>query len=501
MRRCVFAVFCVLCASPVFGADPDPIANLKNKVVERRLANGLRLLVVERHTAPLVSFQMLFRVGGVDEEPGRTGLAHLFEHMLFKGSQTVGTKDFSKEKTLIDKLDLADKRIRGEESKGPKADPETLKKLREDMKSLEEEQARLIIPAEFDEIYQRNGARGLNAFTGRDMTGFVVSLPSNRWELWPILESDRMKRPVLREFYKERDVVMEERRMRYEDHPRGKIWEEFLAHAFIAHPYRLPTIGWMSDVRNLTRPDAVKFYESHYVPGNAVLAVVGDVDAGEVGDKLERYFAGIPSGEIPKPSAGVEPKPSGERRVLIDFDAEPTLLLGYHKPNQPHPDDTVFSVIEQILSRGRTSRFNRNIVDKKLAVSAWASNGVPGERYPNLIVFGGSPRNPHGNRELEGAIISELEKLAQEPVSPREIEKVANGLESDFIRLLASNEGLASQLSYAEAVLGNWREPFEFLERARKVTPEDVRRVAREYFKRSNLTSAWLERAAGKGKP
>ena len=225
------------------------------------------------------------------------------------------------------------------------------------------------------------------------------------------------------------------------------------------------------------------------------------MDAGEVGDKLERYFAGIPSGEIPKPSAGVEPKPSGERRVLIDFDAEPTLLLGYHKPNQPHPDDTVFSVIEQILSRGRTSRFNRNIVDKKLAVSAWASNGVPGERYPNLIVFGGSPRNPHGNRELEGAIISELEKLAQEPVSPREIEKVANGLESDFIRLLASNEGLASQLSYAEAVLGNWREPFEFLERARKVTPEDVRRVAREYFKRSNLTSAWLERAAGKGKP
>ncbi len=483
----------VLLPSALFAAN-DPVKDLEKRVTEHTLKNGMKLLILERHFSPLVSFQMMFHAGGVDEVNGKTGLAHLFEHMMFKGTKTVGTKDYAREKIVLDKIDETARAVMAEEAKGAKADPNKLKALKSQMASLELEHQKWIVPSEFDQLYQQAGGEGLNAYTAKDVTAFIVSLPSNKWELWAMLESDRMKHPVLREFYKEKDVVMEERRMRYDNDPEGKLWENFLSIAYQAHPYGLPTIGWMPDIRGLTLSDAEKFFKAHYAPNNAVVAIVGDVSAEEVIGKCEQYFAGVSSQTLPESAITEEPEQEGERRAVVNFDAEPQILIGYHKPNAPDPDDFVFDLIDQILSRGRTSMFHKNIEEKKIAVSAWASNGNPGERFPNMMIFGGSPRNPSTNEDLENAVLAQLESLKNVPVPARDLEKIRNQMEADFIRNLASNAGMASQLCQYQSILGDWKFMMQYLEGIKKVTPEDIQRVAKKYFTPRNRTVVRLER-------
>lgn len=497
-KRLFFILFSLLNCVILF-ADHDPVKQLENRVVSHTLKNGMKVLILERHIAPLVSFQMMFRAGGVDEVPGKTGLAHLFEHMMFKGSKIVGTKNYEKEKVIHKEIDRIARQIIDEESKENNADAGKINSLRKKMNELEEEQQKWIDTSEFDGIYQREGGEGLNAFTAQDMTGFVVSLPSNKWELWPVMESDRMANPVLREFYKEKDVVMEERRMRYENAPQGKIWENFVSKAYTAHPYQSPTIGWMKDIKKLTLADAEHFYQEHYAPNNATVAIVGDVVPEEVIQKLEKYFSKISSQPMISVSVPEEPPQTEERRTMVPFDSEPMMLMGFHKPNPPHPDNFAIEVIEDILSRGRTGRFNRNIVDKKIAVSVWASNGNPGERYPNLIVIGASPRNPFKNSDVEKAIWKEIEHLGKEKVPEKELQKIRNQIEADFIRNLSSNMGMASEMAYDQTVIGDWRYLFRYLDGIRKVTPEDIHRTANEYFKKSNCTVAYLQRE-GSGK-
>lgn len=494
MKRIV--VIALVLFAPVFVSadEANPIQGLEQKIVEHTLKNGMKVIILERPFAPLVSFEMMFRAGGVDEVSGKTGLAHLFEHMMFKGSKTVGTKDYEKEKVVLDQIDKTAREIMAEEAKKERADPKRLQSLKQKMEELEKEHQGLIVPAEFDEIYQREGGEGLNAFTAQDMTAFVVSLPANKWELWAILESDRMENPVLREFYKERDVVMEERRMRYDTSARGKIWEQFISAAYMAHPYGSPTIGWMSDIKRLTLSDAENFFKAHYAPNNVAVAVVGDVRPKEVIEKLEHYFARVSSQPLPAEEVTEEPPQEGERRINIQFDSEPNLMMGFHKPNAPHPDNYAIEMLGEILNRGRASRFNRNIVEKKIAVSVWASNGEPGERYPNMIVFGGAPRKPYTNSDLEKAILDELDKLKREKVPEKELQRVRNQIEAEFIRNIASNNGMASQLAYAQTVLGDWRQIFTYLEEIRKVTPDDIQRVANQYFVSTNKTVAFLER-------
>ncbi len=485
-------------------AGPNPIEQLKTRVIQHQLKNGMQVLILERPAAPLVSFQMMFRAGGVDEVSGKTGLAHLFEHMMFKGSKTVGTKDYAKEAVVLAKIDAAARDIIAEESKGERADAERLKSLRRQMKELEAEHQKLIIPAEFDQLYQQAGGEGLNAFTGQDMTAFVISLPSNKWELWPILESDRMANPVLREFYKERDVVMEERRMRYDNSPQGKLWENFVALAYQAHPYGSPTIGWMPDLRRLTAGDASAFFRKYYSPSNATVAIVGDVRPKEVIARLESHFAKVPAQPLPNETVTEEPVQDGERRATVYFPSEPSLMMGFHKPNAPHPDNIVMELIEDLLGSGRTSRFNKNIVEKKIAASVWAGNGNPGERYPNLIVISGAPRHPRTNADLEKAVLAELEKLKKEKVPERELAKIRNRMEADFIRGLSSNGGMAGELAYAQVVLGDWKTIFKILDGIRKVTADDVQRVANLYFNQRNMTVVYLEKEtapAGAAKP
>ncbi len=493
MKRILY-LFLIIFSIPSFAGALDSIRELEKRVVERTLTNGLKIIVLERPQFPLVSFEMMFRVGGVDETLGKTGLAHLFEHMTFKGTKRIGTKNFEMEKPLLEKIERIAQEITLEESKDTEVNPNKIEQLKSQLAALETEHQKWIDGEEFDEIYSRHGAEDLNAFTAKDMTGFVVSLPSNQWELYFALESDRMQNPILREFYKEKDVVLEERRMRYENSPAGLLWENLVSNAFRAHPYSFPTIGWSSDIERLSIQDAQEFFKTHYGPNHATLVIVGNVKADKILEAAQKYFGSIPAQDVPPSLKTSEPPQIGEKRIKIVFDAEPSFLMGFHKINPPHPDNFTVEMIEQILSRGRTSRLYKNIVQKKLALESSASNGDPGERYPNLIVIGASPRKPHTNLDVETAIWKELESLKSKKAEESELEKIRNQIEADFLRNLNSNSGMASLLSYYATVIGDWRYLFKYLEGIRGVTPEQIQAAAQKIFVRKNSTVVYLER-------
>lgn len=473
-------------------AQSAPAQNLQDRVIEHRLKNGLVLLLLERHGFPTVATSIRVKAGGVDELPGSTGLAHMVEHMLFKGTKTVGTRDFEKEKPLLEQIQKLGNALDQEERRGNSAE---VPRLKTELKRAQEEHRKLIVKDEFARIYGENGGVGYNASTSKDLTTYIVSLPANRLELWARLEADRMANPVLREFFTERDVVLEERRRGVESVGSSRLYQEFLAASFQAHPYRLPVIGWESDVRWLTPEKLSRFLQTYYVPNNAVIAIVGDINPREVIDLIEKYFGPIPAGPTPPPVVLEEPPQRGERRVQVVFEAEPSIYIGYHKPNIPAREDYVFDVIDALLTDGRTSRLYRTLVeDKKIAYYVSTSPGTPGARYPNLFVLRAAPRYPHTTRELEEGIYAEIEKLQRELVTPRELEKIRNRLEVNFLRGLRSNSGLASQISYFQTITGDWRYILNHRRILGTVTPEEIREVARKYLIPENRTVAELLR-------
>jgi predicted Zn-dependent peptidase len=306
-------------------------------------------------------------------------------------------------------------------------------------------------------------------------------------ELWMVMESDRFGNPVLREFYKERQVVMEERRLSVESQPVGRLLEEFMAVAYKAHPYGDGIVGHMSDIATLTRAEAEAFFEQYYSPGNLTIAIVGDVDPDRVQSLAVEYFGRIPSRPKPDPVETVEPPQLGERRVVVEDPAQPFVLIGYHKPDIHHPDDAVFDAITDIVGIGRTSRLYKSLVkEKRIAVAASGFQGMPGVKYPNLFLFYAVPARGHTNEECEAAIDAEIERLKSEPVSPEELAKAKTRARASLIRQLDSNSGLAAQLTFYEVVTGDWRNLFGQLDKIDKVTAEDIQRVAGEYFTTQN---------------
>jgi predicted Zn-dependent peptidase len=473
------------------GAAPG----LAERVIEHRLANGLTVLLVERHEAPIVSINVTFGVGGMHELTGSTGVAHLYEHMAFKGTRTIGTKDYARERPLLEELDRLNAEIKKRRAAGEGTEASELQRLEQTFKEVQDRADQLVVGNEMSLLYQRHGAVGLNASTGKDVTRYVVSLPANRLPLWAAIESDRMAHPVLREFYKERAVVMEERRLRTDDSPNGLLYEAFAAAAFQAHPYGFPTIGWASDIQALTPGETDQFFRTYYGPANATIAIVGDINPKETLALIERTFGAVPPAPTPPPVITAEPEQRGERRVEVEFDAEPIMLIGYHKPAIGHPDDFVFDVIESVLSEGVTSRLYHRIVrEKRLATAIGADAGFPGAVAPNLFVISAAPLAPHTTAEVESAVYEELERLKTEPVSAKELEKVLNNLDADLVRALRSNSGLAGQLAYFQTVARDWRYVLKAREKIAAVMPDDIRRVARAYFTKANRTVATLVR-------
>ncbi len=486
-------VLCTLLAL-VPAATGQYLAAFENRLSEFTLDNGLKFLVLERHEVPVVTCYIHANVGAVDEVKGITGVAHLLEHMAFKGTKTIGTTDYEAEEKLMAKMDLMFQAIKLEQRKGNTAHEQQLAELRKEFEDAQQEAQTLLMHDEFDEVFKRAGCVGLSARTNYDSTVYCVSLPSNKLELWMLMESDRFLNLVLREFYKEKDVVMEERRFRTENQPVGRLGEEFLAVAYKAHPYGEPAVGHMSDLKTLTRIEVQAFFNKYYVPSNLTVAIVGDVEPDLAKELAQAYFSRIPCQPLPDPVETVEPPQLGERRVVVEDPAQPIILIGYHKPSINHPDNAVFDAITDIMGRGRTSRLYKRLVkEKKIAMYSTCFQGRPGNKYPGLFVFYAVPGRNHTNEECEEAIYAVIERLKNEPVSEEELKKTRTRTKAGLIRQLTHNFGLAQQLTFYEVVTGNWRNLFRQLGQIEQVTAEDIQRVARTYFTKRNRTVGMIK--------
>jgi len=474
----------LLSVTTVSGFD---FSELENSVTEFTLNNGLKIIVMERHEAPVATFVSFANVGSVDDPKGYTGLAHMFEHMAFKGTTTLGTKDIDEELKLIRVEDSLFMELRAERNKGRLADSARIEALETAYEDAREASYQFVVPNEFGNIVEREGGVGLNAGTGYDFTVYFISFPSNRLELWMALESERFLNPVLREMYKERDVVAEERRMRTDSNPIGRLIEEFLAIAFKSHPYGVPGIGNMSDIQYYSRQEAKAFFEKYYGPSNLVVAIVGDVKPKDVIKFAKEYWERIPYRPAPQRVATVEPEQLGERRVVLEDPSQPFYGVGWHIPEGTHSDRPALDALVDYLGQGRTSLLYKNLVkEKKIAMQVAAFTGFPGDKYPSMILVYAMAASEHTNDEIETEIFGEVEKLKDELLAEEEVAKIKARAKASLINQLDSNQGLAFQLAGYHTYWGDWRALFRELERINAVTAEDIQRVAKEYLTKKN---------------
>ncbi len=485
--------FVFLCAAALRGQSVD-INEIAKHVTVKTLKNGLTVLIYERPVAPVFSFFTQVDTGSAQDIDGQTGLAHMMEHEAFKGTPSIGTKDWTKERVALEKIERSYVDYRAELDKRVGRDETKLKQLEKTWMDAREAADAFVEPNEFSKILDQNGEVGMNAFTSEDETGYFYSLPANRVELWAYMESERFLHPVFREFYKERDVVMEERRMRTDSNPIGRLVEQLLASSYIANPYHRLPIGWMSDLQHISATEGAAFFRKYYVPSNMVLAIVGDVKAAPTMAIVEKYFGRLPAAPKPDMTVTTEPPQTAERRVVMRERSQPIFLEGYHRPDYRDPDDNVYDVLSDILSRGRTSRLYRALVrDQKIALQAQGFGGFPGVKYPQLFAFFAVSAPGHTPKEQEDAIHKEIDRLKNENVSDDELKSVKTRAKADLVRSLGDNSGLAQNLALYQTRYGDWRELFRQVDKIDKVTKADLRRVANKVFVASNRTVGVIE--------
>jgi predicted Zn-dependent peptidase len=494
--RVTFVLCFVLC-SISFGQD---LASFEKRTTVKKLANGLTVVICERPEAPVFSFFTHVDAGSAQDPMGKTGLAHMFEHMAFKGTDTIGTRDYKDEKKALEKVEEAYAAYLAERDKPVGRDEQKLKELEKRWRDAiaEADKYSAAYNNEFGRIVESEGGEGLNAFTNLDETGYHYSFPINRLELWAYLESERFLHPVMRQFYKERNVVIEERRMRTDSNPVGRLLEQFTEEAFAAHPYHRPTIGWIADLNSFSATDAQHFFDTYYIPSNMVVTVVGDFKASEAMPVIEKYFSRIPSHAKPDERTTDEPPQNSERRVVLREQSQPLYLEGYHRPDYRSPDDQVYDAIADLMSNGRTSRLFRALVrDKQIASDSAGFTGLPGNKYPHLFAFYAFPIPGHKPEEMAAAIHAEIERLKKEDISDEELKMIKTRAKATLIRSLGSNEGLAFALGLNQARYDDWRELFRSVDRIEKVTKADIRRVANKTFVPENRTVGIIEFAGG----
>ncbi|MFO7654853.1 MAG: pitrilysin family protein [Candidatus Krumholzibacteriia bacterium] len=468
--------------------------DLEDRIQEFTLDNGITFIVLERHDVPVFSFRTYMSVGSANEVRGVTGIAHILEHMAFKGTDQIGTSDYKAEKKAMAAEDAAFAALKLERNKGERADPQKLAELEQAFSDAKDAAREYVVSNEFGQIVESNGGVGLNASTWTDETQYFYSLPSNRLELWGYLEGNRMARPVLREFYTEKDgPVTEERRMRTDNSPFGRLLEQLQNLAFMANGYHHSTIGYMSDIETITRADCQEFYDTHYIGPNMTIAIVGDVQLDEVKRVARKYFSAIPGGE-PQPMETLEPDQLGEKRIVLREDSQPVVTIGYKVEGIHHPDDPVYSVIADILGQGRTSRLYTSLVkEQNKAVQAMSFAGYPGKRHRNLLIAFGIPTKGVTAAELEGLLQAEIDKLVDGGVTEQELEAVKQRTRANFVRGLRGNNGMAGQLAFYQGMTGDWRNLFDQVDAIEAVTLDDVQRVAAEIFQPRNRTVALIE--------
>ncbi len=468
---------------------------LEDQIQEFTLDNGMRFILIERTQIPVFSAIVLVGVGSVDEPPGKTGVAHVFEHMAFKGTTTVGTRDYEAEKVILERIEDIGERLTALRADAS-ADPEQIQMLANELRQAQEEHSKYIIDNELDEIYSRNGANFMNAGTGRDFTVYMVSLPANRLELWARMEADRLINPVFRQFYEERDVIKEERRMHTDNSASGDLWEEFRATAFRVHPYGDPVIGWMHDIENLVIDDTRQLFKKYYVPENITVAIAGDINLDELKHIAEQYFSHIPARPMPEDRIPREPPQNHVRKVrVVREDATPYMIMGWHMPRYPHSDSVALDITAQILTAGRTSRLYRRLVEKDLAVSV-SANAETMQRYDGLFTISIVPRTGVDEQEIIDAVLDEIQNLVTNPPTEFEIERIKKQEMVGFVRRLETNMWLAMQLAYFQNLTGDWRYIGQYLRNLKACTADEVSEAVETYLGPANYTIAILEKPA-----
>ncbi|MFB2980918.1 M16 family metallopeptidase [Microseira sp. BLCC-F43] len=468
------------------GSIQPYLDRVMQRVTEFRLVNGIKFIVLEQHRAPVVSFLTYADVGGADEPNGKTGVAHFLEHLAFKGTTRIGSKNYQAEKPLLDRLDRLDAQIRAASSAGKQAE---LAQLQAEFQKVEAEAATYVKQNELGQIVEQAGGVGLNANTSTDATRYFYSFPANKLELWMSLESERFLFPVFREFYKEKQVILEERRLRTDNSPIGQMMEAFSDVAFKVHPYRRPVIGYDEDIRNLTREDVQLFFDTHYVPSKLTIAVVGDVKPAEVKRLAEIYFGRYQAKPSSTNQIPPEPQQTETREVTLRLPSQPWYLEGYHRPAINHPEEVVYELIGSILSDGRTSRLYKSlVVEKQVALGAQGFSGYPGDKYPNLMLFYALTAPGHTVDQVAAALRAEIDRLKTEPVSQQELQRVKTQARAGLLRSLNSNSGMAELLLEYEVKTGSWKNLFQELDAIANITPADIQRVANATFQPSNRT-------------
>ena len=474
-------------------------------VKEFSLPNGMLFLLVERHATPQVACRIAIRAGSALEEAGKSGIAHLLEHMMFKGTKNFGTLDVKRDRELQEKIEAAYRVIREQElSRTP--DRELIARNMEEMERLRQEVQKIYVAQALSSQMERNGAVGVNAFTSTDQTQYVMSVPSDMVEQWFSMMSEQLFEPSWREFYVEKEVVQREWAFRYINNPGGAAWLDLYSTAYSAHPYRNPVIGWKSDMERYSTRDAMDFHERYYTPANAVCVLVGDVTEARVRALAEIYFSRYPSGRRAPESVTAEPARQGPRRSVryLKGARTPLVRIGFEGAPMGSDDFYALDALTMVLSHGRGARMTRNLVDEGLAVEAWAYN--PDNRYGGMIVLGGSPREPDGAgageagagrayleacEHLEAVLLAEAGRLRTGEVSQRELDRVKKLNQRDFLDRLKSNEELAGTLATMEVQVG-WRYLTTYQERISRVSPEDILRVAREYLDENARTTVFV---------
>ncbi|HIK53591.1 MAG TPA: insulinase family protein [Synechococcales cyanobacterium M55_K2018_004] len=472
-------------AQPAINIQPY-IDRVVNNITEFTLDNGMKFIVLKRDKAPVISFMTYVDVGSAYEAEGKTGAAHFLEHLAFKGTTRIGTTNYRAERPLLNRLDRLFDQIQAAKAAG-KPDAE-IKSLQEQFETLRKQAASYVRQNEYGQIVERAGGVGLNATTSADETRYFYSFPANKLELWMSLESERFLEPVFREFFEEKDVILEERRLRTDNSPIGKMIEEFLKTAFPGHPYGRPIIGYEEDIRNLTRQDIQDFYDKYYTPNHIISVIVGDVDPAQVKELAHVYFGRYKAQSQAPDVQATAPVQTAPREVTLRLPTQPWYLEGYQRPSVRDRDHVVYDMISSILSGGRTSRLYRALVEQKLTLNIAVMNSFPGDRYPTMMLLYALTAPGHTPEEVAAVIGRELERLKREPVSAEELDRVKTQTRAGLLRLLASNEGMTDLLSEYEAKTGSWRNLFEELKAIEAVTAADVQRVARATFVPEKMT-------------
>jgi predicted Zn-dependent peptidase len=479
------------------------VLGLKQEIKHVTLENGLHLILVRRPFSPTVAAYIKFRAGGVDETDESAGIAHMLEHMLFKGTPTIGTIDFEKEEKYILQANAfaahLDRARRSLEQAKAANDTQAIERLTKEVQlrrsrlmSLNRFSRRFIVPDADSYIYALNGERGYNAYTSKDLTNYQVELPASRLEVWARLESDRLQNSVLRDFYTEREVVVEERRLRVDNVAQGFLLESFIKAVYGKHPYGRSLIGTMDVIQYLNYDQAMAFYRTYYAPNNTVIALVGDIDLAASESLVRKYFSALKPAVIPP----TNPAPAEIKPVHIEVarPGSPLMFMAWHTPSGLTKENMALEVLSGILAGKKDSRlFTSLVLKERTAAEISAFTGYPGERYPGLLTISAVPAPGKTYEDVQKGVLEEIGKIQKDGVTQDEVDRIKTGSLADFLYGLRSNASYADNLTYYQLIYGNYNRLFDRIELLNQITREDVQKAAVDLLKPELLSTARLK--------